>query len=277
MRQSPGFEAEGRTLVLVHQVHPAPVAVDELEGGDVVVHVVGHRPCFRDADVRGDDRPAEAPRNEVPVVHAGAAHPPRAAVRALALHHQGVPGGRALQAGVEVAELDAGAVGGGELPHAVPEYPRILAVEPDQAGSVGAAAVEADPHAVAREHRLRRVVGGKDGIEPEAELFAEEGEVRGQVAARQEQLGLRCAAGRGTWKRLAGRSGIRARVRARLIVQRNPLSQCVVRTLPDYCSRKGVRGSGHLRHSFSVRPQRQAGYHWPRHERRPAAAARPAA
>ena len=155
-------------------------------------------------------------------MHAGAAHSPCAAVRALALHHQGVPGGRALEVGVKVTKLDAGAVGGVELPHAVSERARVLAVEPDHAGGVGGAAFEPDAHAVAREQRLRGVVGGKDGIEPEAEPFAKEGEVRGQVATRQEQLGPRCSAGCRIGKRLAGRSGIRARVRARLIVQRNP-------------------------------------------------------
>ena len=158
----PGFEAEGRALVLVHEVHPAPVAEDELERRDVVVHIVGDRSRLRDADMRGDDRPAEAPRNEVPVMHAGAADHPRAAHRALALHNQRVAGGRAPQAGMEVSELDAGAVGGVEVLHAISECARVLAVEPDHPGGLGGVAFEPDAHTVARQHRLRGVVGGKD-------------------------------------------------------------------------------------------------------------------
>ena len=235
----PGFEAEGRALIFVHHVHPAPVAEDELEGGDVVVDVVGHRSRLRDADVRGDDRPAEAPRDEVPVVHAGAADPPRAAVGALPLHHQGVPSGWAPQAGMEIAKLDAGAVGGVELPHAVSQCGRVLAVEPDHAGSVGGAAFEPDAHAVARQHRLRGVVGGKDGFETEIQPFAEEGEIRGQVAARQEHFGPCRAARSGIRRRPIMRSGFPDRMPARLVVQRNPPRRASHRVVPTIVALSG--------------------------------------
>ena len=112
--------------------------------------------------MRGDDRPAEAPRNKVPVVHAGAADHPRAARRALALHHQRVVGGRSPQGGMEVPELDAGAARGAEVLPAISERARVLAVEPDHAGGPGGVAFEPDAHTVARQHRLRGVVGGKD-------------------------------------------------------------------------------------------------------------------
>ena len=101
-------------------------------------------------------------------MHAGTADHPRAALRDLALDHQRVAGERALQAGLEVPELDAGAVGGVELLLAISECARVLAVQPDHAGGLGAAAFEPDAHTVAREHRLRGVVGGKDGIETKA-------------------------------------------------------------------------------------------------------------
>ena len=80
-------------------------------------------------------------------------------------------------------------LGAWELPLAVSEFRGVLAVQPDRAGGLGGAAFEPDAHTVAREHRLRGVVGGKDGIETEAEPFAKEREVRMQVATRQEQLG----------------------------------------------------------------------------------------
>ena len=175
-------------------------------------------------------------------MHAGAADHPRAAHHALALHHQRLAGGRAPQAGMEVSELDAGAVGGVEVLHAISECARVLAVEPDHAGGLGGVAFEPDAHTVARQHRLRGVVGGKDGIETEAEPFAEEGEIRVQVATRQEQLGPCRSARSGIRRRPTMRSGFPDRMHARLVVQRNPPRRASHRLVPTIVAPRGYPG-----------------------------------
>ena len=136
-------------------------------------------------------------------------------------------GGRC-RPGMEVPKLDAGAARGVEFLRAVSQCARVLAVEPDRAGGLGSAAFEPDAHAVAREHRLRRVVGGKDGIETETQALAEEGQVCMQVAARQEELGPRRSA----------RSGLRPR----LVVRHTPPRRASHRLVPAIVAPRGCAG-----------------------------------
>ena len=56
-----------------------------------------------------------------------------------------------------------------------------------------------------------------------------------------------------------------------------PPSPRVAPARPDHCSPTGVPRRCRFRKIFLARPLKQAGYHWPRHERRPAARTRPLA
>ena len=49
------FKPERWTLVLINQIHPAFVAIDQLEADGVEMHHIRHRPAAGDADVAGDD------------------------------------------------------------------------------------------------------------------------------------------------------------------------------------------------------------------------------
>ena len=188
------FQAKRGSLILVDQVEPATVAVDELKGDGVVVHHVRHRPAVRNADVGSDHGAAQTPRDQVPVVHPGAADLPRAAL-VQALHHQGVPGRgpRERRAGRR-ADLDPGPVGSPQLGLPSGEPVRVLAPQADGARRLVRAALQPDPQAVAGHDRHRRIVGGKDRLQTEAQRIAEERQIRLQVPARQPHLGLRRAA-----------------------------------------------------------------------------------
>ena len=189
MTQSPASRRNGEPLVRVDEVEPSPAAVDELKGDGVVVHHVGHRPAIRDTDVRGDHRSAEAPRNQVPVLHAGAADDPRLPL-AHPPHDQFMAGRRPYELRFPRTYLDTGAIGSLDLGLARGERLRTIAEQADGAGRVVRAAVQPDAQSVAGHHRHRRIVGGKDRLETETQCPAVERQVRVQVAARQPHFGL---------------------------------------------------------------------------------------
>ena len=178
---------------------------------------------------------------------------------------------------MELPELDAGAVGGVEVLHAVSECARILAVEPDRAGSLGGVAFEADAHTVARQHRLRGVVGGKDGIETEAEPSRKKARsaCRSRLgrssSARAVPPGADSAVAHHALRSHGPNAGSTRRS------MQPPLAHASHRLASNYCSPKEVPRRRHFRKFFLARPLTQAGYHWPRHERRPAARTRPLA
>ena len=159
----------------------------------------GTGPALRNADVRGDHGPAEASGDQVPVLHAGAADDPRFPVRH-PLHDQRVAGRRARELRYPPAYLDAGAVGSLELGRARGEVLREIAEQPDGAGRRFRVAVQADAQPMAGHHRHRRLVGGKDRLQAEAQRVAEERQVRVQVAARQADFGL-CRAAASAFRR----------------------------------------------------------------------------
>ena len=66
-----GLEQEGLALILIDEARPALAAIDHLEADLVEMDVVGHRPAFGDADMGGDEAPAEAARNQIAILHAG--------------------------------------------------------------------------------------------------------------------------------------------------------------------------------------------------------------
>ena len=123
-------------------------------------------------------------------------------------HLQGMPGRRPVQARAGGAQLDAGAVGRGELGLAAGDRGRAFAQEPDRAGRrsmrlVSAAAFEPEAHAMAGQYRHGGVVGGKDRLEAQAQGLAEEGQILAEVAARQPELGPYRAAARDVDRRFA--------------------------------------------------------------------------
>src|ERR1700690_2204293 len=68
---------ERRSLILIDNAHPAAPAIDHLKTDAVIMHVIVHRTAVGDADLRGDDAPAEAAGNEIAILHARAACDPR--------------------------------------------------------------------------------------------------------------------------------------------------------------------------------------------------------
>ena len=72
------------------------------------------------------------------------------------------------------ADLDSGSVGRGQLGLAAGEFVRVLAKQADGAGRLVRAALQPDPKPVTGHHRHRRIVGGKDRLQAEAQHLAEE-------------------------------------------------------------------------------------------------------
>ena len=187
------LEAEGGPLVLVDQVEPAAVAVNELKGDGVEVHHVRHRASLANADVRGDHGPAEASRNQVAVLHAGAADDPRLAL-VQPLHHQGVTGRGPLERRAGGADLDSRSVGSGQLGLARGEPVRVLAQQANRAGWFLRAALQPDAQPVARHGRHRRIVGGKDRLQAKAQPVDVERQVRMEIPAGQPDFRLHASA-----------------------------------------------------------------------------------
>ena len=184
----PGLQHEGRALVLVHELHLAPVGEDQLETHGVVVHDVRHGTGVGNPDVGGDDAPAEASGHQVAVVHAGAAdHPGRVVLEAP--HEKGMLRRRYFERRFGQRDLDPGAVRRGEFGLAARQGRRIATEDPERAGRFRRALLEADGESVSGEHGDRRVVGGVDLVHAESQGLHEEGQVRGQVRARQPDLG----------------------------------------------------------------------------------------
>ena len=69
-------QQEGIALILIDQAHPAGHAIDHLEADLVEMDVIGHRSALADADLGGDETPAEPARDQVAILHAGAAEAP---------------------------------------------------------------------------------------------------------------------------------------------------------------------------------------------------------
>jgi len=100
-----GLEQEGLPLVLIDEARPALAAIDHLEADLVEMDIVGDRPAVGDADMRGDEAPAEAARDQIAILHAGA---PLATGRSTrhAGEHEFLPALRQCQGRVGVDQLD---------------------------------------------------------------------------------------------------------------------------------------------------------------------------
>src|SRR5262249_53776521 len=64
------LEREGRPLVFVNQARPARFTVDHLKERLVVMNIILSLAAVGDANVRGDETPAEPARNQIAVLHA---------------------------------------------------------------------------------------------------------------------------------------------------------------------------------------------------------------
>ena len=222
-----GAEHERRPLVLVHEPHPAAVAEDELEADRVVVDHVVHRTRFGDPDVRRDDGAAEPLREEVPVVHAGAADDPRIGVREPP-HHETVGRLRDDERRIRVLHRDPVAAGGGQFALSSRERGRIVHVEPQRYRSGLGAPREEDCRAVSGERREGWRVGRPDPVEAEPERVHEEPHVGVEVGRGKPDLGaadqVRTGHGGGIVRH-------RSRAAEAIAVSPEGLSSCV-RALP---------------------------------------------
>ena len=125
----PGLQHEGRPLVLVDELHLAPIGEDQLETHGVVVDDVGNGTGVGDPDVGGDDASAKAARHQVAVVHACAAdHPGRVVLQPP--YEEGMLRFGYLQRRIGLYDLDPGAVRRGEFGLSACEGRRIVAQDP---------------------------------------------------------------------------------------------------------------------------------------------------
>ena len=157
------------------------------------MHHVRHRASHGNADVRGNHGPAEASRNQVAVLHAGAADDPRLAL-VQPLHHQSVTGRGPLERRAGGADLDSRSVGSGQLGLARGEPVRVLAQQANRAGWLLRTALQPDAQPVARHGRHRRIVGGKDRLQAKAQPVDVERQVRMEIPAGQPDFRLHASA-----------------------------------------------------------------------------------
>ena len=182
------LQHEGRPLVLVDELHLAPVGEDQLETHRVIVHDVRHGTGVGDPDVGGDDAPAEAAGHQVAVVHAGAAdHPGRVVLEPP--HQEGVLRRRDFERWFGLCNLDPGAVRRGEFGPPARQGRRIAAEDTERTGRFGRALLQADGESVARQHGDCGVVRRVDLVHAEPQGLHEKTQVRGQVRARKPDLG----------------------------------------------------------------------------------------
>src|SRR3954469_5530294 len=71
-----GVHHERRALIFIDHPHPSGFAEDHLEAHTVVVHIIRYLAARWDLDMRGDKAPTQPARDEVAVIHSGAAGVP---------------------------------------------------------------------------------------------------------------------------------------------------------------------------------------------------------
>ena len=102
-------------------------------------------------------------------------------------------GGRYHERWIGVDELDAGPVWSHELGGAVGDLSGVVAQKAKHARRAVASAGQLETHAISRDHRYRRIVGGVNRLEAKAQPFGEKGQCGVQVLAGQYDL---CGFGR---------------------------------------------------------------------------------
>ena len=182
-----GVEQERLALVLVDQPRPAGLAIDHLEADAVEMHVVRHRPAVGDADVRGDEAPAQAARDQIAILHAGA---PDAPMLAHTAQHEflACPAGTSTgsRASTSSMRVPSGAVSTCGVPagRAARSHSRrnVIGV------AVAVRGFEPQRQAMTRNHGDARRVRRKDQVDLEAQTIGEKSQRRREVAARQQHL-----------------------------------------------------------------------------------------
>jgi len=183
-----GVQAERVSLIFVDQIDPAAITEDQLKTDGVVVHHVGHRAAVGDADVRRDDRTAQAVGDQVAILHAGTADDPGGLIGEAA-HHEAVLRRRQDEGWVQVVDLDPGAVRRGQFAGAAGEGLGVSGADADGAGRFGGVLFDTQAQAVTGEHRYLRVVGGIDRIQPHAQRAGKEWDIVAQFRGGQAYLG----------------------------------------------------------------------------------------
>ena len=183
------MKPELRPLVLIDEVHPSGEAEDQLEADRVVMHHVGHRPAVGNADMAGDDRPAEPVGDQVAVMHAGPPDHPGGLV-GKAADDVVVPGRRGDHFGIAPVDLDPHAVRGDKLALAVGNQRRVLDQEAQRGNRhiASKARIKPDPYPVAGQHRHCRIIRRENLVEAEAQPLGEEGHVLANADRRNEDF-----------------------------------------------------------------------------------------
>jgi len=156
------------------------------------MHIVGHFAAVRDADMRGDEAATESARNQVAIVHAGAADVPAVACimtgedeRLLAL--------RNMQCRFGIAQFHAHAARADQMARRVAAKRCPIIVELNACPIVNryrrGVSMQVQIHAVPRQQRDARRIGRHDLFDDKAQLLGKESQRRIEVGAEQAQTG----------------------------------------------------------------------------------------
>jgi hypothetical protein len=182
------FQIERRSLILVHQLDPAVIAIDQLKAHRVIVDHIRHGSRVGNADVRRDDAAAEPAGNQIPILHARAADHPGAVVLQPA-HDEGMLRRRRLQPRLGVDDLNAHPIGSRQLPPALGQGAGIETQQPQDTRRDGRAPFQPETQAVSRQDGHRRIVRREDHVQPEPQLLGVEGQIRREVLRWEGDLG----------------------------------------------------------------------------------------